>query len=264
MLEPCKASMDTFQIATKKRKTIDDFFVSSIPAKIRKSTTDAQHLTSTTTTVPGVSILASFITPVEEDAILTFLATQSWRTDLSRRTMHYGGTYCVMPPRDASPMTRKRIESDIITAPAIATELTFLIDRMVALNLYKPDQRPEYIIVNEYLPGHGISAHVENFRFDEPVCALTLGDRDHLRFHELVEENDGSVRSGKARQAKRTGRKVDVWLPSRSLLVMRGEARWKWQHEIVRGRKKHEGFKRTSLTFRVEKRGRDGRAKSRQ
>ena len=170
-----------------------------------------------------------------------------------------------MPPRDASPATKKRIESNIITAPPIASALTFLVDRMVSHGLYNSDWRPDYIIVNEYLAGHGISAHVENFRFDEPVCGLTLGDGDHLRFHELVEPNDGSVRSGKAAKAERTGRKVDVWLPSRSLLVMKGDGRWKWQHEIVRGRKKQDGFKRTSLTFRVEKRGRDtNRTKARQ
>lgn len=133
---------------------------------------------------------------------------------------------------------------------------------MASHGLYSPDQKPEYIIVNEYLAGHGISAHIENFRFDEPVCGLTLGDGDHLRFHELVEPNDGSVRTGKAAKAERTGRKVDVWMPSRSLLVMNGDGRTTWQHEIVRGRKKHNDFKRTSLTFRVEKRGRAGCKKS--
>ena len=109
---------------------------------------------------------------------------------------------------------------------------------------------------NEYTSTLGISAHIENFRFDEPVCALTIGDGDSMRFHELSSPHDGSVRTGKAATAPRTGRRVDVWLPSRSLLVMTGEARWKWQHEIVRGRKRVGAsgeWRRVSLTFRVEK-----------
>lgn len=80
-----------------------------------------------------------------------------------------------------------------------------------------------------------------------------------MRFHELERRDDGSVRSGKAQVAPRTGRKIDVWMSGRSLLVMRGDARSLWQHEIVRGRKRRkesggEGeWKRTSLTFRTVK-----------
>ena len=74
-----------------------------------------------------------------------------------------------------------------------------------------------------------------------------------MRFHELVTPDGGSVRSGKAQKAQRTGRWVDVWLPKRSLLVMNDEARWKWQHEIVRsGKGRGKGWERVSLTFRVK------------
>ncbi len=250
--------MDSYAQPSKKGKTLHDFFSAKTTRYPTPSPIAVDPLKSISTAIPGVSVLPCFITPTEEETVLSFLSQQQWRTDLSRRTIHYGGTYCILPPRAASPATQKRIENNIITAPRIPDELTFLIDRMASHGTYSSDQKPEYIIINEYLTGHGISAHVENFRFDEPVCGLTLGDGDHLRFHELFEPNDGSVRSGKAAEAKRTGRKVDLWMPSRSLLVMRGEGRWKWQHEIVRGRKKHTGFKRTSLTFRVEKRGRTG------
>lgn len=75
-----------------------------------------------------------------------------------------------------------------------------------------------------------------------------------MRFHELENPCDGSVRSGKARLAKWTGRVVDVQLPGRSLVVMTDEARWKWQHEIVRTeRGRGKGWERVSLTFRVKR-----------
>jgi len=205
--------------------------------------------------VPGLTLLPEFVTPTEQLSVLDFLSTQPWRTDLARRTIHYGGTYCLMAPRNATATERAAIEKTIITASPIPHETQWLIDRMISHDLYKDAKRPEYCIVNEYLPGHGISAHVENFRFDEPVCSLTLGDGDFMRFHELAQPDDGSVRSGKAAKAPRTGRKKDVWLPSGSLVVLRREARWRWQHEIVRGKSKGkgEGWRRVSLTYRVEK-----------
>lgn len=243
-----------------KRKTLTDYFTTS-PSKRPKPSSPksdtTQPIEQLHPSIPGLSLVPSLITPAEESRILAFLDAQTWRTDLARRAIHYGGTYCLLPPRDASPEERKRIERNIITADAIPPELAWIVDRMVSLGLYLSTSKPTYCIVNSYTAGQGISAHVENFRFDEPVVGLTLGAGDHMRFRELVAEDDGSVRSGKAGKAERTGRKVDVWLDRRGLVVMRGEARRKWQHEIVRGRKsgKGDGWRRVSLTFRVERDG---------
>jgi alkylated DNA repair dioxygenase AlkB len=245
---------DLNEVKSKKRKTLHDFFAPRPKADAAAEQQEISKLLKTSPLISGLEILTEFVTEPEGSSILSFLSTQNWRTDLSRHTIHYGGTYCLMPPRTATPEKRKEIESTILTADTIPKELFFLVDRMVDHRLYEDNARPEYCIVNEYIHSQGISAHVENFRFDEPVCALTLGDGDCMRFHELKEEHDGSVRSGKAKEARRTGTKVDVWLPRKSLLVMKGESRRKWQHEILRGRKRRkEGFRRVSLTFRVEK-----------
>lgn len=125
---------------------------------------------------------------------------------------------------------------------------------MIEHGYYTERTKPAFCIVNEYRPGQGISAHVENFRFGEPVCAVTLAGSDMMRFHELEKEDDGSVRTGKAGSAPRTGMKKDVWLERRGMMVMRGEARRRWQHEIVRGRRKgkEQGWRRVSLTFRTD------------
>lgn len=203
--------------------------------------------------VPGLTIIQDFITPTQETALLTFLDAQEWRTDLARRTMHFGGTYCLMPPKDAP----KDVKPAILTAPPIPEDFDDLLELFYKHDIYEREQRPEYCIVNEYLAPHGISAHVENFSFGEPVCSLTLHDGDYMRFHELSAPHDGSVRSGKSKHAQRTGRKVDVWLPARSLAVLRGDARSRWQHEVVKRKGRvpsNEGeWKRTSLTFRVKR-----------
>lgn len=256
---------------TKKRKTLHDYFrgskslATSSSSDIHQSRTVAPALRSKTPLCrvqqapPGLALLPDFITSEEETSLLAFLDAQPWRTDLSRRTMHYGGTYCLMPPRDATPAERDAIASTIITASPIPPEVNFILERMIAAGLYSPYTKPSYCIVNEYLPGQGISAHVENFRFGEPVCSLTLAGSDIMRFHELEEAHDGSVRSGRVKEGKRTGRRADVRLKRRSLCVLRGKARKQWQHEIVRGRKAQgdgeKGWRRVSLTFRTDVKG---------
>ena len=127
---------------------------------------------------------------------------------------------------------------------------------MVDEHIFPHNQIPQYCIVNEYTHNLGISAHTENFQFGEPVVGLSLLSACPIRFHELTEPFDGSVRSGKAGKAEKTGRKVDVDMPERSLLVMRGESRWRWQHEIVRSAKgRGLRWKRVSLTFRYKAEG---------
>lgn len=246
------------------KRTLDDFFATSAsPAKkVQRTVIDLDPLPVKAVSAnvisgqpDGLSILQSFVSEKEETEILHFLDTQKWRTDLQRRCMHYGGTYCCMPPRTATPAERAAIEKTIYKADDIPQELSFIVDRMIQQGLYTSDRRPAYCIVNEYRPGQGISAHVENFRFGEPVCSLTLSQADVMRFHELQEAHDGSVRSRKAASAPRTGRKADVVLNRRSLAVLRGDARSLWQHEIVRGKTKTkpDGWRRVSLTFRVDR-----------
>ena len=162
--------------------------------------------------------------------------------------MHFGGTYCLMPSKSH---TSTGAKPEIISAPPMPQELEWLIQRMVDMDVYPNNQRPQYCIVNEYTDNLGISAHTENFQFGEPVVGLSLLSACPIRFHELTAPFDGSVRSGKAGKAEKAGRTCNVNMPGRSLLIMKGESRWKWQHEILRSAKgRGPGWKRVSLTFR--------------
>ena len=163
--------------------------------------------------------------------------------------MHFGGDYCLLPPRGEIPQSRPQM----LRAPSMPQELSWLIQRMIDNGVFEDGKRPQYCIVNEYTSSLGISAHTENFSFAEPVVGLSLLSACPIRFHELTRPCDGSVRSGKAGKAEKTGKMVDVGLPRRSLLVMRGDSRRKWQHEIMRSRKgRGPGWKRVSLTFRFK------------
>ena len=133
---------------SRKRKTLHDYFASPIHKQPPHYTpANTLYLQSPASPVPGLSILPNFVSPTEESSLLLFLATQKWRTDLSRRTIHYGGTYCLMPPRNATPDERKQIEGTVLTADKIPSELTWLLDRMVDRDLYGAGARPEFCIV---------------------------------------------------------------------------------------------------------------------
>ena len=95
----------------KKRKAINDFFTQI--AKHKASTNpknrvechgkeEADCVTAQKISVPGLIIQHEFINHNEEKTIINFLNDPSkytWKTDLSRRTMYFGGTYCLMPSK---------------------------------------------------------------------------------------------------------------------------------------------------------------------
>ncbi|MCJ1431588.1 hypothetical protein MMC27_000943 [Xylographa pallens] len=243
---------------TRKRKLLTDFFLPASKTARNESASPSEQA------VPGLSVYLDFVSKDEETKILGFLNSGkcAWRTDLSRKTMHFGGEYCLMPPRLSSTEAQEKnstantiseTKPQIIQAPPMPQELDWLLQRMTDKGLYPQERWPQYCIVNHYDGNLGISAHTENFSFAQPVVGLSLLSPCAMRFHELVTPDGGSVRSGKAQKARRTGRHVDVMLPSRSLVVMNDDARWKWQHEITRSRKgRGPGWERVSLTFRLK------------
>ena len=79
--------------------------------------------------------------------------------------------------------------------------------------------RARQAIINLYRPGEGISPHVDLLRrFGDGIVGVSLGDGGvAMRFARAGEDGD----------------EYDVWLPSGSVLVLTGEARYKWTHGIA-------------------------------
>ncbi len=97
---------------------------------------------------------------------------------------------------------------------------------------------PDQAIINEYEPGQGIADHIDCTPcFGDVVVCLSL---------------DTSV----VMDLKRGDQAIPILLEPRSLLVLRGEARYQWSHGIAR-RKQDIGYdiplkreRRLSVTFR--------------
>ncbi|RID43294.1 hypothetical protein BRARA_I00161 [Brassica rapa] len=77
----------------------------------------------------------------------------------------------------------------------------------------------DQLIVNLYQPGEGICAHVDLLRFKDGIAIVSLESPCVMRFSP-AEQGEGEG--------------VDVLLSPGSLILMSGEARYRWKHEINR------------------------------
>ena len=175
--------------------------------------------------VEGLTYYDSFITEEEESGLVRFIESQQWNTALKRRTQHYGHLY---------KYTHSSTSQDN-PVPPVPDVFLQLYQRIVYfVKLKSIDLTKLQVIVNEYLPGVGISAHIDDPRqFGEWVCGVSLLSATEMNF------------SGE-------GRSVDVNLKRRSLYVMEKESRYRYTHEI-KPRKSDNGIKREkriSITFR--------------
>jgi len=76
-------------------------------------------------------------------------------------------------------------------------------------------QVPDQLVANDYPPGSGIFAHIDQAVFGDVVASVTLGSACVMRFRH------GS-----------SGRTEELLLEPRSVLVLSDDARWSWQHQI--------------------------------
>lgn len=175
---------------------------------------------------PGLTIIEDFIDTDEEARLLTAIDEAPWNTTLKRRVQHYGMRY------DYDRKTVTATERESPSVPPIPEWCGFLVERLAFI--------PDQLIINEYMPGQGIARHTDAPIFGSPIVSLSLGSMCEMVF-----------------RCRDSGAAVGVILPPRSLLVMDGDARSRWTHEIPArltdciGGRRLKRTRRVSLTFRV-------------
>lgn len=177
--------------------------------------------------IPGLICVTGF--QCEPNTLLGILDRLPWRDDLSRRVQHYGWLY---------DYKSRKIHHDGYIGPLPG----FLQD--VALELLTSGLMecvPDQAIVNEYLPGQGIAAHIDcEPCFGPEIAMISLGDDYPMRFTNFS-----------------TAEAIDVWLPVGSACVISGPARYEWRHEIAKrksdllGGTRKQRKRRVSVTFRT-------------
>lgn len=177
--------------------------------------------------IPGLILVENFLTDPAQ--LLEAVDQLPWMDDLSRRVQHFGWRYDYRA-RTVSP------SAHLGPLPAFMEE--------VAQRLHREgltQQVADQAIVNEYLPGQGIAAHIDcEPCFGPEIAMISLGDDYPMRFSHVS-----------------TAEVIDVWLPVGSACVISGPARYEWRHEIAK--RKSDPFggtrklrkRRVSATFRT-------------
>lgn len=180
-------------------------------------------------TISGFQYRADYISEAEHERLLAQIDKQEWLKDLKRRVQHYGFKY---------DYKARKVNPDMHIGP--------LPDWLKELGqrLHKDrhiSECADQVIVNEYEPGQGITSHIDCAPcFEDTIVSLSLGSGCVMNFTNKLNKTQ----------------KVKAWLAPRSIIILRGEARYKWLHGIAPRKSdewaghRYERQRRVSLTFR--------------
>ena len=179
----------------------------------------------------GLTYLETYISDDEADRLVQEIDAAPWRADLKRRVQHYGYRY------DYKARQARR-EDYLGPLPEVFQQLA---ERLTAEDHFQTI--PDQIIVNEYQPGQGISAHIDcQPCFGDTIASLSLLSACVMGF-----------------ASQTHSQQMKLHLQPASLLVLKGEARHIWTHAIpprktdaIEGQR-HVRSRRISLTFRTMK-----------
>jgi alkylated DNA repair dioxygenase AlkB len=135
--------------------------------------------------------------PLEEAQYKQFTA--------KRRVMHFGGRY------DFS-------TNELLPAGPLPRILEPLRERIARVAGIEPQQFTRAMIA-EYRPGTQLGWHRDVPDF-ELVAGVSLGSRARIQFRPYPPENLAR------------GQYVNAWVDPGSLYLLRGPARWEWQHRV--------------------------------
>jgi alkylated DNA repair dioxygenase AlkB len=178
--------------------------------------------------ISGLKYIEGYISKQEHDILLSIIDLQPWIHDLKRRVQHYGYKYDYKA-------RRIDLKMRIGELPDWANLIG---ERLFKDGYFK--ELPDQLIINEYLPGQGITAHIDcEPCFEDTVVSISLGSNCTMDFCN-----------------KLTSEKQSLMLAQRSIVVLQGESRYNWTHGIAaRKNDKYNGQiyqrkRRVSLTFR--------------
>lgn len=178
--------------------------------------------------INGLTYLPNVINPNSVTQLIQNIDNQSWRTDFKRRVQHYGYLY--------------NYKRSTVDPSMYMGELPDWANDLVEILIANPDFGiiPDQMIINEYLPGQGISHHIDcEPCFGDVIASFSLNSTCLMGF--VHAENHT---------------KKQLLLEPNSVLIIGGEARYDWKHGIpARKTDKYNNAvymrgRRISITFR--------------
>ena len=178
-------------------------------------------------------LIENFISSEQEKQLIDFIDSKdnTWNNLLKRRTMHFGYEYNYHQSgtlRETKPI------------PKEFNEIIDLVGKQ--LNKYVENQPINQVIINEYLPGQGISPHIDANSFGDVIVSLSLGSDAVMEFTNITMTST---------------KKVNILLKRCSVIFLTKDTRYKWRHSIPARKTdklddgtKIERGRRISMTFR--------------
>ena len=120
--------------------------------------------------VPGLTYARNFLSPSEEEALVEEIDRNCWISDLSRRVQHYGWRYNYKA---------RRVDPSDYLGP-LPKWAEFIADRLVSSALLP--QRPDQLIVNEYIGEQGIHRHSDSESFADGIATISLRESWEMEF----------------------------------------------------------------------------------
>lgn len=174
----------------------------------------------------GLTYLPDFVTPDEEEQLLTTIEALDFRAvtmrgQTARRTVRMFG------------LDYDYEGGELVPAGPLPDELEWLRERCAQLIEREPADLAQ-ILVSRYPEGAGIGWHRDAPMFGSRIAGVSLGSACRMRFQ---------------RKIKGEREVAAIELEPRSAYVLSGKARWSWQHSIPAAKEL-----RYSVTFRTLKR----------
>lgn len=205
--------------------------------------------------VRGLWLCAAFLSADEQARLLNAIQQEGWFVDANNQAMRFGD-----------------LPSWAVELSALIREAICVGDAGVGLDAEVTNEDEDacplpsdllwrepffdQMIANRYRPGEGICAHVDLMRFDDGIAIVSLESACVMHFSQ-AEATRGSAASDTLKQGDGESTKVPILLNPGSLVLMSGDARYLWKHEIDRkpGRQLWDGreleqHRRTSVTLR--------------
>ncbi|KAG5514245.1 hypothetical protein RHGRI_035596 [Rhododendron griersonianum] len=204
--------------------------------------------------INGLSLCRDLLSHDQQSSLLSAIENEGWFTEASHnQAMRFGDL-----PRWATELAK--LIREVVHFSEQVSELGVIAacdDRDACLlpsNLLWREPLFDQLIVNVYHPGEGICAHVDLMRFEDGIAIVSLESSCVMHFTQ-VESDGGIIEKESERDPPMP--KIPVYLTPGSVVLMWGEARYHWKHEINRnpGFQKWEGKdidqkRRTSITLR--------------
>ncbi|KAJ3228896.1 hypothetical protein HDU78_009500 [Chytriomyces hyalinus] len=212
--------------------------------------------------VAGLSYLPNFVSIEQQQRILQLVDANPFAASIRRRMQFWGQVYyhtthdvqALQPVVDPVVLpSMANHESGTVLHPSLPlSSFNWLLSHTrTLLEPYHTHPVPiSQILVNEYIGDAGLSCHLEDTNaFGDYIYTLSLLNPVWMDLKPIYSSDDD------------TRRPFRILLEPRSMLVMSGDARFKWRHGITKGKKvqmpdgaefiqRGDKYRRLSLTMR--------------